>query len=154
MVVLQVCPHAPLIVAGCAFCTRQMCERLCAAMLQAEGSLHLVVTHKSIARALLCVALGILPEGFRAIDVHNGGVCIFRQALASLPLFPSCCYSMHRRAFTQVWSSATALQMFLSLQRVPTTAISTTSFHVTCLKVHRMQLVFLICGPSLDCNIL
>ncbi|KAK9818803.1 hypothetical protein WJX74_001996 [Apatococcus lobatus] len=47
-------------------------------MLQAEGSLHLVVTHKSIARALLCVALGILPEGFRAIDVHNGGICIFR----------------------------------------------------------------------------
>lgn len=49
-----------------------------AAMLMAEGSMHLVVTHKSIARALLCVALGILPEGFRATDVHNGGICIFR----------------------------------------------------------------------------
>ncbi|KAK9869095.1 hypothetical protein WJX84_011988 [Apatococcus fuscideae] len=47
-------------------------------MLLAEGATHLVVTHKSIARALLCVALGILPTGFRAIDVHNGGICIFR----------------------------------------------------------------------------
>lgn len=47
-------------------------------MIKAEGSLHLVVTHKSIARALLCVALGILPEGFRSIDVHNCGICIFR----------------------------------------------------------------------------
>ena len=77
-------------------------------MLQAEGSLHLVVTHKSIARALLCVALGILPEGFRAIDVHNGGVCIFRQALSS-PLISPCCSSMDGHLSLQDQSNGVAL---------------------------------------------
>lgn len=47
-------------------------------MLTAEGSSHLVVTHKSILRALLCVAMGLPTIAFRAVDVHNGGVCAFR----------------------------------------------------------------------------
>ncbi|CAA6665772.1 unnamed protein product [Spirodela intermedia] len=34
----------------------------------------LVVTHKSILRALICTALGLGPERFRAIDVNNGAM--------------------------------------------------------------------------------
>lgn len=49
-----------------------------AEILQAEGSSHLVVTHKSILRALLCVAMGLPTIAFRAVDIHNGGVCVFR----------------------------------------------------------------------------
>lgn len=52
-------------------------------MLLAEGHCHLVVTHKSILRALLCTALGLPTLAFRAVDVHNGGVCVFRQASMS-----------------------------------------------------------------------
>eukprot|EP01025_Chloroclados_australasicus_P029020 TRINITY_DN2882_c0_g3_i1.p2 TRINITY_DN2882_c0_g3~~TRINITY_DN2882_c0_g3_i1.p2 ORF type:complete len:352 (-),score=28.12 TRINITY_DN2882_c0_g3_i1:533-1456(-) len=47
-------------------------------ILEAEGSSHLVVTHKSILRALLCTALGLPPSAFRAIDCHNGGINIFK----------------------------------------------------------------------------
>ncbi|KAK9830878.1 hypothetical protein WJX81_001056 [Elliptochloris bilobata] len=47
-------------------------------VLDAPGSIHLIVTHKSILRALLCVALGLPPTAFRAVDVHNGGICNFR----------------------------------------------------------------------------
>ncbi|XP_051126003.1 probable 2-carboxy-D-arabinitol-1-phosphatase [Andrographis paniculata] len=41
------------------------------------GENFLVVTHKSILRALLCTALGLGPERFRSIDVNNGGLCVF-----------------------------------------------------------------------------
>ncbi|KAH6790588.1 hypothetical protein C2S51_005594 [Perilla frutescens var. frutescens] len=41
------------------------------------GESFLVVTHKSILRALFCTALGLGPERFRAIDVNNGGLCVF-----------------------------------------------------------------------------
>ncbi|KAL8468024.1 hypothetical protein ACS0TY_031321 [Phlomoides rotata] len=41
------------------------------------GENFLVVTHKSILRALICTALGLGPERFRAIDVNNGGLCVF-----------------------------------------------------------------------------
>ncbi len=37
-----------------------------------------MVTHKSILRALLCVALNLPPVSFRAFDIHNAGVCTFR----------------------------------------------------------------------------
>ncbi|KAF3451480.1 hypothetical protein FNV43_RR07575 [Rhamnella rubrinervis] len=37
----------------------------------------LVVTHKSILRALICTALGLGPERFRAVDVNNGGISVF-----------------------------------------------------------------------------
>uniref|UniRef100_A0A061RH22 Serine/threonine-protein phosphatase PGAM5 n=1 Tax=Tetraselmis sp. GSL018 TaxID=582737 RepID=A0A061RH22_9CHLO len=47
-------------------------------ILAAPGRLHLVVTHKSILRAMVCVALGLPPAGFRAIDIHNSGVSRFR----------------------------------------------------------------------------
>ena len=47
-------------------------------ILLAEGSSHLIVTHKSILRALLCVAMGLPKVAFRAVDIHNGGVCVFR----------------------------------------------------------------------------
>ena len=37
----------------------------------------LVVSHKSVLRALVCTALGLGPEAFRAVDVHNAGVTMF-----------------------------------------------------------------------------
>ncbi|KAL0018740.1 hypothetical protein WJX79_004921 [Trebouxia sp. C0005] len=47
-------------------------------ILEAPGSNHLVVTHKSMMRAFLCTALALPPTSFRAVDIHNGGVSIFR----------------------------------------------------------------------------
>ncbi|CAA0817920.1 Probable 2-carboxy-D-arabinitol-1-phosphatase [Striga hermonthica] len=41
------------------------------------GENFLVVTHKSILRALICTAHGLPPERFRAIDVNNGGLSVF-----------------------------------------------------------------------------
>lgn len=41
------------------------------------GENFLVVTHKSILRALICTALGLGPERFRAIDINNGGLSVF-----------------------------------------------------------------------------
>ncbi|CAA7402529.1 unnamed protein product [Spirodela intermedia] len=46
-------------------------------ILAAPGESFLVVTHKSILRALICTALGLGPERFRAIDVNNGGISVF-----------------------------------------------------------------------------
>ncbi|KAJ3694495.1 hypothetical protein LUZ60_009975 [Juncus effusus] len=46
-------------------------------ILLTPGENFLVVTHKSILRALICTALGLGPERFRAIDVNNGGICVF-----------------------------------------------------------------------------
>ncbi|GAV88558.1 His_Phos_1 domain-containing protein [Cephalotus follicularis] len=46
-------------------------------ILLTPGETFLVVTHKSILRALLCTALGLGPERFRAIDVNNGGISVF-----------------------------------------------------------------------------
>ncbi|KAJ0989385.1 hypothetical protein J5N97_007741 [Dioscorea zingiberensis] len=46
-------------------------------ILLTPGENFLVVTHKSILRALICTALGLSPERFRAIDVNNGGISIF-----------------------------------------------------------------------------
>jgi serine/threonine-protein phosphatase PGAM5 len=42
-----------------------------------ESDVTLVVSHKSVLRALVCVALGLGPESFRAIDIYNSGVTIF-----------------------------------------------------------------------------
>ncbi|MFS7890207.1 putative 2-carboxy-D-arabinitol-1-phosphatase [Helianthus anomalus] len=42
------------------------------------GENFLVVTHKSILRALICTALGLGPERFRAFDVNNGGITVFK----------------------------------------------------------------------------
>ncbi|XP_042501572.1 probable 2-carboxy-D-arabinitol-1-phosphatase isoform X2 [Macadamia integrifolia] len=46
-------------------------------ILSAPGENFLVITHKSILRALVCTALGLGPERFRAIDVNNGGISVF-----------------------------------------------------------------------------
>ncbi|QCD76755.1 probable 2-carboxy-D-arabinitol-1-phosphatase [Vigna unguiculata] len=46
-------------------------------MLLSPGESFLVVTHKSILRALICTALGLTPERFRSIDINNGGLCVF-----------------------------------------------------------------------------
>ncbi|XP_021740594.1 probable 2-carboxy-D-arabinitol-1-phosphatase [Chenopodium quinoa] len=45
-------------------------------ILSNPGESFLVVTHKSILRALVCTALGLGPKRFRAIDVNNGGICV------------------------------------------------------------------------------
>ncbi|XP_076951486.1 putative 2-carboxy-D-arabinitol-1-phosphatase isoform X2 [Bidens hawaiensis] len=42
------------------------------------GENFLVVTHKSILRALICMALGLGPERFRAFEVNNGGISVFK----------------------------------------------------------------------------
>ncbi|XP_043689553.1 probable 2-carboxy-D-arabinitol-1-phosphatase [Telopea speciosissima] len=46
-------------------------------ILSAPGENFLVITHKSILRALVCTALGLGPERFRAVDVNNGGISVF-----------------------------------------------------------------------------
>ncbi|XP_048323082.1 probable 2-carboxy-D-arabinitol-1-phosphatase [Ziziphus jujuba] len=46
-------------------------------ILLTPGEHFLVITHKSILRALICTALGLGPERFRAIDVNNGGISVF-----------------------------------------------------------------------------
>ena len=61
-----------------------------AEVLEAPGSVHLMVTHKSILRALLCVALGLPPTSFRAFDIHNGGICNFRRGPRGRPPAASC----------------------------------------------------------------
>ncbi|KAF3794528.1 putative 2-carboxy-D-arabinitol-1-phosphatase [Nymphaea thermarum] len=43
-------------------------------ILVTPGESFLVVTHKSILRALICTALGLAPERFRALDINNGGI--------------------------------------------------------------------------------
>ncbi|CAI5473543.1 unnamed protein product [Closterium sp. Yama58-4] len=45
-------------------------------LLESPGSQILVVTHKSLLRALLCTALGLGPDKFRAMDINNGGMCV------------------------------------------------------------------------------
>lgn len=46
-------------------------------ILSSPGESFLVITHKSILRALICTALGLGPERFRAVDVNNGGISVF-----------------------------------------------------------------------------
>lgn len=46
-------------------------------ILFSSGENFLVITHKSILRALICTALGLSPERFRSIDVNNGGISVF-----------------------------------------------------------------------------
>ncbi|KAK7327887.1 hypothetical protein VNO77_21980 [Canavalia gladiata] len=46
-------------------------------ILLSPGESFLVVTHKSILRALTCTALGLGPERFRSLDINNGGMCVF-----------------------------------------------------------------------------
>ncbi|GFZ03055.1 hypothetical protein Acr_15g0016630 [Actinidia rufa] len=41
------------------------------------GDHFLAVAHKSMLRALICTALELDPERFRAINVNNGGICVF-----------------------------------------------------------------------------
>lgn len=47
-------------------------------ILLTPGEHVLVVTHKSILRALICTALGLGPERFRSVDINNGGLCVFK----------------------------------------------------------------------------
>ncbi|KAI8464437.1 MAG: histidine phosphatase superfamily [Monoraphidium minutum] len=58
----------------------QQAERAWADMLSHEGRVHLVITHKSILRAMLCTAMGLPPSKFRAIDISNGAVCVLRSS--------------------------------------------------------------------------
>jgi serine/threonine-protein phosphatase PGAM5 len=46
-------------------------------IIQHPSDVTLVVTHKSILRALICTAIGLGPESFRAVDIHNAGVSCF-----------------------------------------------------------------------------
>ncbi|CAL5226987.1 g9875 [Coccomyxa viridis] len=64
-------------------------------ILEADGTQHLVVTHKSILRALLCVALNLPPVSFRAFDIHNAGVCTFRVNKRGEPMLSSLNLTSH-----------------------------------------------------------
>ncbi|MED6107999.1 hypothetical protein PIB30_019403, partial [Stylosanthes scabra] len=46
-------------------------------ILLSPGESFLIITHKSIMRALTCTALGLGPERFRSVDINNGGICVF-----------------------------------------------------------------------------
>lgn len=67
-------------------------------ILLAEGSAHLVVTHKSILRALLCVAMGLPKTAFRAVDVNNGGICVFRVNKRGEPMLINMNQTAHMHA--------------------------------------------------------
>ncbi|CAD7699586.1 unnamed protein product [Ostreobium quekettii] len=64
-------------------------------ILSAEGSTHLVVTHKSVLRAMLCTALGLTPQSFRAVDVNNGGVSVFRVNRRGEPMLTALNLTTH-----------------------------------------------------------
>lgn len=65
-----VCCFTCFCILGCLLC--------CADMLSYPGSTHLVITHKSLLRSMLCTAMGLPPRQFRAIDLSNGAVCMVR----------------------------------------------------------------------------
>ena len=48
-----------------------------ASIIRHPSDVSLVVTHKSVLRALVCVAMGMGPAAFRAVDIHNSGVSVF-----------------------------------------------------------------------------
>ncbi|XP_024390930.1 probable 2-carboxy-D-arabinitol-1-phosphatase isoform X2 [Physcomitrium patens] len=58
-------------------------------ILSAPGERLLVVTHKSILRAMLCTALGLGPDRFRGVDVHNAGVSTFTVNTRGEPMLAS-----------------------------------------------------------------
>ncbi|GMH37851.1 hypothetical protein BSKO_05735 [Bryopsis sp. KO-2023] len=64
-------------------------------IMKAPGSTHLIVTHKSIFRALLCTALGLSPASFRAIDVHNGSISEFRVNKRGEPMLTGLNWTSH-----------------------------------------------------------
>jgi broad specificity phosphatase PhoE len=64
-------------------------------ILHSPGHSHLVVTHKSMMRAFLCVALGLPETSFRAVDIHNGGVSIFRVNKRGEPMMTNMNMTAH-----------------------------------------------------------
>ncbi|DBA80959.1 TPA: hypothetical protein ACH3X2_007175 [Trebouxia sp. C0005] len=64
-------------------------------ILEAPGSSHLVITHKSMARAFLCTALALPPTSFRSLDMNNGGVSIFRVNKRGEPMLTNMNLTAH-----------------------------------------------------------
>ncbi|GJP41630.1 hypothetical protein CLOM_g1275 [Closterium sp. NIES-68] len=64
-------------------------------LLESPGSQVLVVTHKSLLRALLCTALGMGPDKFRAMDVNNGGMCVVMVNSRGEPMVESLNVTAH-----------------------------------------------------------
>ncbi|KAG0558299.1 hypothetical protein KC19_10G017300 [Ceratodon purpureus] len=58
-------------------------------ILSSPGERLLVVTHKSILRAMLCTALGLGPDRFRGVDVHNAGISTFTVNTRGEPMLAS-----------------------------------------------------------------
>lgn len=58
-------------------------------ILSSPGERLLVVTHKSILRAMLCTALGLGPDRFRGVDVHNAGISTFIVNTRGEPMLSS-----------------------------------------------------------------
>ena len=57
-----------------------------AEILRKPGASHLVVTHKSMTRALMGVALGLPPTGFRFLQIGNGSVSVWRINKQAKPI--------------------------------------------------------------------
>ena len=57
-----------------------------AEILREPGESHLVVTHKSMTRALMGVALGLPPTGFRFLQIGNGSVSVWRINKQAKPI--------------------------------------------------------------------
>ena len=83
----------------CMFCSfalpaGALLQSLCAAdrstatadILREPGASHLVVTHKSMTRALMGVALGLPPTGFRFLQIGNGSVSVWRVNKQARPI--------------------------------------------------------------------
>lgn len=64
-------------------------------ILLTPGENFLVVTHKSILRALICTALGLAPDRFRSIDIHNGGLTVFSFNKRGEPMLQSMNMTAH-----------------------------------------------------------
>lgn len=58
-------------------------------ILSSPGERLLVVTHKSILRAMLCAAIGLGPDRFRVLDVHNAGISTFSVNTRGEPMLVS-----------------------------------------------------------------
>lgn len=54
-----------------------------------------MVTHKSLLRAMMCTAMGLGPDRFRAIDVNNGGISVFIVNQRGEPMLESLNMTAH-----------------------------------------------------------
>lgn len=52
------------------------------------------MSHKSLSRAMLCIALGLGPEFFRCVDINNGGLTTIRWVKLDIDYEVEICFSL------------------------------------------------------------